>query len=113
MSKKQREMNTTTGGQKALFLSIWNSRPRISFISGIPLGDEAMPHHFAHVIPKGTYSRFRLYDKNIVLLTPEEHTLYDFGSEEQREQYTRLTGADWNKLYELREELIKEYNSYE
>ena len=52
----------------------------------------------------------KIYEKNIVLLTHDEHTLFDFGTEEQREQYARLTGADWNKLYNLREELLREYN---
>ena len=108
-SEKRQKVDAKTGGQKALFEMIWNTRERKSFISGLPI-TEPKASVFAHVIPKGKYPRFRLYEKNIVLLTHDEHTLFDFGTEEQREQYARLTGADWNKLYNLREELLREYN---
>jgi hypothetical protein len=90
-------------GEKALFEALWATRSHVSFVSGKRVGPIA--HTFAHCIPKGLYPKFKLYDKNIVFLTPEEHYEFDFGTEESQ----RKLGGDWDKLYILREELLKEY----
>ena len=42
------------------------------------------------------------------MLTPYEHFLYDQGTIAQREKYSIETGCDWNKIFELKEKLIKE-----
>jgi len=112
---KKKDKNT---GQMALFSVIWNTRDRVSFISGKPLnryeGTNFFPNLFAHVLSKAQnkYHKFKLYDKNIVLLTPEEHTLFDHGTEEQREKYKlQNPSTDWEKLYNLKEQLKKEYIS--
>lgn len=102
-------------GQKILFESIWAVRPHYSFISGLPLDEEPKVHYFAHIIPKGLYPKFKLLDRNITLLNEVEHHLYDFGTESQREDYAvfmllnHKIFVDWNKLYTLRDELLKEY----
>jgi hypothetical protein len=104
-------------GQAALFLSIWYSSDRLSFLSGKPLdryaGTDFFPNLFAHVLSKAQnkYPKFKLYANNIILLTPEEHTLFDHGTIEQREKYGKLNGCDWEKVYKLKDELIKEYNA--
>lgn len=106
-------------GEKVLFDAIWNTRPHVSFISGVKLGKEARVGFFAHVLPKSIYNKFRLCDKNIVLLTEAEHALYDQGSEEKREEYAYLMKerrnvlVDWEKLYSLAEELKQEYKNKE
>jgi hypothetical protein len=102
-------------GEAALFEAIWSTRKHVSFISNQPLdmyrGTDLWYNLFAHVLEKAQnrYPKFKLYDKNIVLLTPREHDLYDKGTAEQRAKYAEETGADWNKLFELRKELIEEY----
>ena len=90
-------------GEKALFEALWATRPHVSFVSGERV--EPIAHTFAHCIPKGLYPKSRLYDKNIVFLTPQQHYEFDFGTEESQ----RKLGGDWDKLYTLREELLKEY----
>jgi len=62
----------------------------------------------------------KYYYKNIVLMTPLEHHLYDFGTEEQRIHYAleleekskgKVT-ADWQALKDLEDELKVEYRKY-
>lgn len=113
-SLKPKAKNT---GQGTLFLSIWLSSDRRSFLSGKPLdryaGTDFFPNLFAHVLSKAQnkYPHFKLYSNNIILLTPEEHTLFDHGTNDQREKYAKLNGCDWEKVYKLKDELIKEYNA--
>lgn len=103
-------------GEKVLFESIWATRPHYSFISGLPLDEQPKVHYFAHVISKGLYPKFKLLDRNIVLLTEDEHYLFDFGTQKQRDEYVifmllnhRIV-VDWNKLFKLVEELKLEYH---
>ncbi len=95
-------------GEKLLFQTIYNTRERVSFLSGKKIF--GVVSNFAHVLPKGLYPEYRLYDKNIILLTPQEHYLFDFGTEEQREKYTKENNCSWDEIYKLREELKEEYN---
>lgn len=106
-------------GQLKLFLSIWMEREHRSFISEITLrlrpGNNFWFNYFAHVIPKGLYPSFKLNKENIVFLTPEEHNLYDFGTEDQRKKYVKKMAekninVNWEKLYQLRDRLKKKYN---
>jgi hypothetical protein len=127
VSLKRLRDNSTSGrndptqgetGELALFDTIWATRPHVSFISDLPISIQ--PHTplwysvFAHVLAKGKYPSFRLLDRNIVLLLPKEHALFDQGTKELRSMY-RLScesyggGCDWDKLYELREQLKSEY----
>jgi len=92
--------NKKPTGELALFQAIWATRRHVSFLSGKSLG-EFNVCYFAHVISKKQWPKGRLTDKNIILLTPEEHALYDQGTEEQRAKY----GYDWNKIYELKQQL--------
>lgn len=95
------------------YYAIWGERPHISFISGKPIYSFS-PVNFAHVLAKGQgkYPKFKFYKKNVVLLTFEEHTLYDQGTKDQREKYAKKNPAcDWGKLDRLKEQLILEYNA--
>jgi hypothetical protein len=102
-------------GEYALFEAIWATRPHESFISGEPLdkyyGTDFWVNLFAHVLPKKNYPKFRLYDKNIVLLTPYEHQILDQGTEDQRRKYARECRCSWINLFDLKRKLIKEYES--
>jgi hypothetical protein len=92
-------------GEKALFQALWETRPHVSFVSGKKV--EPVASTFSHILPKSVYPSFRLYDKNIVFLTPEEHYAFDMQSEDKQ----RELAGDWDKLYQLREELLKEYRN--
>lgn len=68
-----------------------------------------MPHNFAHVLPKGKYSSFRLYKPNIVILchliVADEtgqgcHNAWDF-----RPRSEIKDKPEWQKMFELEEEL--------
>ena len=95
-------------GEAQMFLEIWEDlepEERNSFISLRPLGDrhEMRTFYFAHVLGKGNYPKFRLRKDNIVLLTFEEHKIWDTRRWEVRDNPL------WKKLFDLEEKLIAEY----
>ena len=102
-----------------LYKEIAKERELKSFVSGVDLSKVSKDfwrNLFAHVLAKGQnkYPKFKLYKKNIVLLSPKEHDLYDNGTEFEREEYARNMMKQgivvrWQKLYDLREELLTEY----
>ena len=89
-------------GEKALFEAIWASRPHICQVSGEHLGDEPRVHFFSHILPKGLFSKFRLYEKNIWLCSMEVHHLWETKAPSD------LPPMFKEKL-EMREELRREY----
>jgi hypothetical protein len=94
-----------------LFNQIWADRPHVSFVSGKPISFFSVAH-FAHVLPKGKWPKFKYEAKNIVLLTFEEHHLYDMGTENQRVRYKKDNpGTDWQKLFDLKDKLRSQYNN--
>ncbi len=93
-------------GEKKLFQEMWDSMvEHKSFINGedIPKFDIGC---FAHVLPKGKnkYPLFKLYKKAIVLITREQHFLWDKGLRAELKEH-----RSWNKMFELEEELKLEY----
>lgn len=101
MKKKPRKVT----GEAAMFNAIWQTRPNVSFVSRTILGNEAKAQFFSHVLPKSTYPAFRLNMDNIVLLTAEEHYLWDNGSRDKLRQNPR-----WDKMFELEQKLKDRYN---
>lgn len=91
-------------GEGALFLAIFNTRPHVSFVDKSYLGDEPCAWMFAHVLNKKNFPLFRLYDKNIVMLTFDQHYALDFGSQEELKRL-----PEWKPLFELKEKLKEEY----
>jgi len=90
-------------GEYALFQAIWAVRPHKSVVSGLPLHFSVSI--FAHVLSKKQFPQYRLSDRNIQLITPLEHHLWDQGTEEQRKKYAEVHGADWSILHKISEEL--------
>ena len=93
-------------GELPLMCMIWNSiREHKSFISGEPISNFNV-RNMAHVLPKAKnkYPKFKLHIKNIVLITWEEHDLWDNGL---REELMKL--PEWNKMFELESGLKDEY----
>lgn len=114
-SKKELKKPT---GEKIMFEQIWDERPHKSFLSGDSLdgyyGHESWYALFAHVLSKAQnkYPAYKLYKKNIVLLTPFEHHLLDHGTEKQRSDYATENKCSWDEIYKLKEELKNEYKSF-
>jgi len=63
-------------------------------------------HCFAHILPKGKYTKFKLNPENILVVHPEVHHLIDAGTQDQRD----ATGWDFSPFYDKRKELLKLYN---
>lgn len=112
--------------QIMIFRQIWSLSVKKSVISGTFLrdleGKDMWVNCFAHVLAKGQnkYPYFRYYAKNIALISPKEHHLLDNGTEDQRIAYAKeiekktngRCKVDWQKLYDLRDELEKEYKKH-
>ena len=60
--------------------------------------------YFSHLLSKGAFPKFRLYDKNIVLKSPEMHSLWEFHPHSELAKDIR-----WEKILTLKEELKQEY----
>jgi len=94
--------------QFEFFKEIWSERDHISFLSNRPIKYFDVKS-FAHILPKGKFTKYKYNKDNIILLLPEEHTLLDQGTEKQRVEYSKKWGCNWDKIYMLREHLIKLY----
>jgi hypothetical protein len=111
---KSKEKKKPTG-EKIVFEQIWEEREHKSYLTGDSLDkyvqSDLWYNLFAHVLAKGKYPKYRLFKKNIVLLTPTEHRLLDQGTSDQRKKYADETGCNWNKIFELKDELYEEYKT--
>lgn len=88
----------------ALGERLFNSRGMRSEVSGVYLGS-CYDHCFAsHILTKGASPKFRLYHKNIVLMTWEEHHMWEF----QRHQL--IGRPEWKWVFQLYDLLRQEYN---
>jgi hypothetical protein len=92
-------------GQLALFEAIWSTRPHVSYISGERLGDDLKAIYCFHILGKGAFPKYKLYDKNIILTTAQEHI--DWG-EKNREELLALS-PNWQKVFDLYDSLKEEY----
>lgn len=91
-------------GELEMFKEIWAERQHYSDVSGEYLGDTLKPHFFAHVLPKGSYGKYRLKKENIILLTEKEHTQLDHAVHEIKDD------PKWEFVFRLREDLEIKYN---
>jgi hypothetical protein len=90
----------TFKNQKEMFNWIWENRPHVSELSGKPLVDKGhfMWHwQFAHILPKGSYPKYKLNSDNVMLVTSEEHC--------EQEDYKIFLG----KQKELRRKYYEEF----
>lgn len=95
-------------GEATMFYDMWHNTPveeRVSFVTGLPLPDVHTPYsyYFSHVLKKGSYVHFRLYPKNVVFMTFEEHQTWE------TEQYKVRDNPQWAHVFKLKEELQNEY----
>lgn len=95
-------MKRRKSGDKEFFLEIWNERVHESEISGEML-HEPRTFHFAHILAKGGYPSFRHRKDNIVLMTFEEHQLFDHSTHKAKADKR----FDW--VFKKQEELREEY----
>ncbi len=109
------DIREDTPGLKVFYDIIWFERERVSFLSGESLdkyyNTDQRLNMFAHVLAKGKnkYPKFKLYKKNLILITPYEHFLLDHGNTDLRKKYAAKTGCNWDIIFDLREELKVEH----
>jgi hypothetical protein len=100
-------------GEARIFHDIWRDREHVSFLNDENLdkyeGTKQWYSLFAHVLSKKQYPKFRLKPDNIMLLSPTQHKLYDQGTKENRQNYADHYHCSWEPLFELAEQLKKEY----
>jgi len=98
-------------GERILFESIWGTRVHRSFLDGTPLGNDGYAWLFAHVLrkAKGFWPKFKLYDKNIILLTKKQHDNYDLYV--NKPEILLEMDHRWQKVFDLREGLLQEYRA--
>lgn len=66
-------------GERALFIQLYAKCKGKSQVSGEPLLSPEHPmFHFqgSHLLPKGTYPDYRLDERNIIMVTADEHKLW-------------------------------------
>lgn len=108
-NKPLRSRPKSKRNESSFLKEILAEREAVSFVSGLPI--EGVIANCAHVLPKGKYPEFKFDPENIVLLTIEEHRLFDQGTNRQLGNYEdrmRRKGVEveWDKLHELRQKLL-------
>ena len=86
--------------QIEMYRYIWETRDHISELTGKPLLNQNHPQwvwQFLHILPKGTYPKYKLNPDNIILGLPEEH--------ETQEGFLKFQ----DKKQELMQEYYKEF----
>lgn len=103
----QAKPNTTRkeSGELKMFLEIWNERPRISEVSGKPLGNVFKVMFMSHCLPKGSYPNYRLRKENIILKTEQEH--FDWHNKPKSELLQQHPG--WKRIFDLKDQLAQQY----
>lgn len=89
-------------GELALFKTLLEVRGAKSQISGEPLIGFDI-RWFSHVLSKGAYPAFRLFDRNIILKTPREHELWGTQKHKLRDN------PKWKWVFDLEQELKELY----
>ena len=77
---KPRKITPKQTGELSFFEKIFRQREKVCFVTGLPLEPKefyvrtnTFHHLFHHVLGKGPYPSFRLYEKNIIMILPEVH----------------------------------------
>lgn len=89
-------------GYMKMYMEIWNERPHVSEISGLPI-KEFNVSCFMHTLNKNTYKALRHDKRNVFLVLESEHHQYDNVGREALKKDGR-----WNKVFDRRIELLRE-----
>lgn len=103
--------------QFGMFMSLWENAKVggkvYSQISGIDItwtyGTDLWVNCFAHILAKGIFPRYKLNPKNIIIVSPDEHSLLDQGTKEQRKDYEIKNNCSFDSFYTKKGELQQEY----
>jgi hypothetical protein len=99
--------------QIELFKYKWDNSTKRCYVTGECLkkyeGGSKFLNLFAHVLRKSAFKEFRLYPNNIVLLSPEIHTMFDNAVLSNIKKFEEETNKHFDTLFELEELRYNEY----
>lgn len=102
------------GQQLRMFQEIWATRPHVSEVSGkklLPPSHSLWHWQFAHILSKGAYPRYKVNPDNIVMITPEEHHLFDFQTHKLIDKATgHVLDKAWQWVFDKAERLRQQYH---
>ena len=107
--------------QSGMFLSLWeNAKKNEKVYSEISNFDITWMYDtqlwsscFAHILAKGSYPKFKLNPKNIMIVDPYEHLLIDQGTEKQRKDYEKKHHCTFDIFYKKKDKLKEEYKAFQ
>jgi len=99
--------------QVEVFNYLWEMEEHTCWLTGISIHSQKNGNKwvncFAHVLPKGAYTYWKLNPDNIRLLHPEIHELVDNYKEEYEEKYPNV---DFRKWFDLQDKMKEEYEQF-
>ena len=95
--------------QTDMFLQLWHDADKENHYKGIycPFTGKKLDHYkntkyfwqcFAHILPKGRYTYFRLNPANIRIVEPSFHQVVDQGSLDDRKRHPEWKFDEWDEL---------------
>jgi hypothetical protein len=102
-------------GELDFFHKIWAERPHVCEISGRKINERPdldmgrWVSCFSHILPKGSFGRYRLNPENIVLMLPELH--HQWHSKGRIELISGKYGEKWAEVFEKKIELTLRYHT--
>lgn len=89
-------------------LEIWDERPRVCGVCGVSLGDDPRPEFFSHLLPRGSYRKYKLFKPNIVLKCRSCHNTWH-----KEGPKILIYVPEWKAVCELYYTLQREANGVE
>jgi hypothetical protein len=74
--KPMKKKSATNKGWWDVALEIWAERIHACEVCGVPLPDEPQPINFSHLLPRGSYRRYKRDPRNIELWCADCHTIW-------------------------------------
>jgi hypothetical protein len=102
MKKRSQNLIKRNARLREFYEELWNSRPRVSQVSGKPLFEYMKPYCFSHILSKGSEPRAIFDSENVVFMTPDEHRLWEDGKRDGMQE-----------IVELKERLKIKYNNHD
>lgn len=103
--KKLKSRSPKNEGWWDVALEIWAERPHVCEVTGVPLGDTPHPIFFSHLIPRGSYKKFKRRKDNIRIQSPAAHKCWhDEGVEKLKDV------PEWKATCDLYFQLRNEAN---
>lgn len=72
--KPMRKIAKTQKGWWDVALEVWDERPHNCEVCSVPLGDECAPIFMSHLLPRGSYRKYKRDHRNIRVQCPECHS---------------------------------------